>query len=413
MTLSVFLLWAPQILGSDSLQTRNNASVVQSNLAGRLNQILNQTEEIRVVFQRIAVRASNEGAPGWDRIITYANIADQTINLVRNKIDGLANRLNLNEMPFPSGIHITRFPIDVLPQGIWNKKWTLRFPDIDAPIPNFPPTVSGSAQFLESFIDLVEQPLADALQAANDLDNEMATALAAAKANSNYSFSVSNSGSFPNADYFYGENIRNWLGAPGVVLLVNELSALLDGNEKAYDGLAKQTITLVGEGGNLAVILKPIFAIAPTFINMMKELIAHVDSDIEGAENSASYDREAHIHSDIELIDARLEDHRIVFEEWRTLSIRTRIEINLAGHGDHPHPIAIFQLPEQFGGYLELAQEIVQNTIDNMVAAGQNVHKAVMYNSRGNDKFAAGDYKKAYHYYGKSYREATKEDHKD
>jgi len=126
------------------------------------------------------------------------------------------------------------------------------------------------------------------------------------------------------------------------------------------------------------------------------------------AENKASYLRAGHIHQDLDLANAQLEDHRIVFSEWRTLSIRTRIEINLAGHEDHPHPLAMFQLPKQLGGYLELAQEIVQITIANMMAAGQNVYKAEKYLNRGNDEFLAGNYKNAYRFYGKSYHEATK-----
>ena len=68
VTLIVFLLWATQILGSDSLQTRNNAPVVQSNLAVRLNTFLTRTEEIRIVLLRIANEANNEGVQGADKI---------------------------------------------------------------------------------------------------------------------------------------------------------------------------------------------------------------------------------------------------------------------------------------------------------------------------------------------------------
>ena len=88
--------------------------------------------------------------------------------------------------------------------------------------------------------------------------------------------------------------------------------------------------------------------------------------------------------------------------------MRTRIEINLAGHGDHPHPIAIFQLPAQYGGYLELARDIVQETINEMIAAGENVHQAQQFWDRGNTEFSSGHYKKAYDLYSQSYNESTK-----
>ena len=68
----------------------------------------------------------------------------------------------------------------------------------------------------------------------------------------------------------------------------------------------------------------------------------------------------------------------------------------------------MFQLPEIFGGYLELVREIVEITINMMKDAGQDIHNANEKLIKGDEKFAAGEYKKAYKEYGKSYREATK-----
>ena len=407
VTLIVFLLWATQILGSDSLQTRNNAPVVQSNLAVRLNTFLTRTEEIRIVLLRIANEANNEGVQGADKIYEAVLEAGETITLVRERVNDLTSRLDLNTMPFPSGIHIKGFPITVPGQGIWKKRWTLNFPDIDATIHGFPPQIPPNlTSTLLRFLDLVDQPLSFALQAVQDMDNQMTKSLAAVRSSAEYPTFSSRSDSFPEAHYFYPEKIRKWLGNPVVVVAANVLAAYFEGFQNMMVDIGDQDLELVGEGGNLSLPVRFVPTKLKKITSLLKVLINHIASDASRAENSASYVREEHIHGDIEVLDGK-------FEEWRTLSIRTRIEINLAGHGDHPHPIAIFQLPTQFGGYLELARDIVQETINNMLAAGQNVHKAVMYHSRGNDKFAAGEYKKAYRYYSKSYREATKEDHED
>lgn len=141
---------------------------------------------------------------------------------------------------------------------------------------------------------------------------------------------------------------------------------------------------------------------------MINTGIQHISSSSTGAEVTANYLRLDHIHTDVDIVQDSLDSHIADFQVWKEFSLRTRIEINLSGHGSHPHSIAIFQLPEIFGGYLELVREIVEITITMMKDAGQDIHNANEKLIKGDEKFAAGEYKKAYKEYGKSYREATK-----
>jgi len=85
-----------------------------------------------------------------------------------------------------------------------------------------------------------------------------------------------------------------------------------------------------------------------------------------------------------------------------------QIEINLAGHGVHPHPIAMFQLPATEGGYLDTARTIVVNTIETMRVLGESVKQAEMKLAMGDEKYAVGDYKGAYYRYSQAYRYATR-----
>ena len=150
----------------------------------------------------------------------------------------------------------------------------------------------------------------------------------------------------------------------------------------------------------------------------------------------ASYHRLGHIHTDLVDVDADLEvvvdsinamsvsqvlmagaidsirsgldQVRTEFEAWTILALRTKIEQNLARHGQQVHPLAIFVLPAAFGGHLELAREIVAETISDMMAAGQRVYFAEEQLAKGDEEFAAGNYKKAYDYFGAAYLSATK-----
>jgi hypothetical protein len=267
---------------------------------------------------------------------------------------------------------------------------------------------------IANFLNLVDNALERLQIALAAFDLNLSTSLAQARASVDHNNFSPNSDSLPDANYFYGPIIREWLGHPAVILTVALVNEKAEDLSKKLDALTKQDISIVGEGGNLSS-LRVAFSWLFSGWDLINAFVDNIDGNIEGSEVTASYLRLGHIHTDIDgitdsiaFIDSRLNSHIADFQVWKELSIRTQIEINLAGHGKHPHPVAIFQLPEQFGGYLELAREIVADVIQMMLAAGQDIHKANEQLIRGDERFAAGEYKKAYTEYSKSYDEATK-----
>jgi hypothetical protein len=189
--------------------------------------------------------------------------------------------------------------------------------------------------------------------------------------------------------------------------------ALIDAQIDAVRDLCDQDL-VVGGGGN-AAILK---AFSQTLVYCSDIIKYYVDdclSNVAFARTTANLNRLEHVHGDLEIaqdtsdeVISNLRQHRMEFAEWTALSMRTRIEINLAGHGEHPHPIALFQLPQQYGGYLELARDIVAETITNMTAAGEHVGNAEKWLAKGDEDVSSASYKRAYEYYAKAYRDATR-----
>lgn len=202
--------------------------------------------------------------------------------------------------------------------------------------------------------------------------------------------------SFPNAVYGCWRECRLPFELTRIWVNLVALARLV---ENTVDKGAKQTIVAVG-GGNLSLIMAPI-SVVVAFTRLVADNIQSCDGNIQGSEIAASYLRLAALRGDHIYSDS-------VFNAYLIFDLRTRIEINLGGHGNHPHPIAIFQLPAQFGGYLELARDITKETILTMILAGQDVDKAERFFGEGEAEFAAGNYKRAYAEYGKAYRAATR-----
>ena len=78
-------------------------------------------------------------------------------------------------------------------------------------------------------------------------------------------------------------------------------------------------------------------------------------------------------------------------------------ELLQAGRGG----LGLLELPEAFGGRLELTRSIVVDTIANFRKAGQSVGSAEGSLSRGDDALAIKDYKTAFTYYRNAYRLAV------
>jgi hypothetical protein len=88
----------------------------------------------------------------------------------------------------------------------------------------------------------------------------------------------------------------------------------------------------------------------------------------------------------------------------QALTLRLQIEANLGQR----NAVGLFELPQAQGGQLELVRSIVNDIIQKLLAAGQDVGNAQMKLAQGDTDFAAGDFKKAYGDYAQAYSAAVR-----
>jgi len=379
------------------MNTVGFAQDTSGELTNKLNNLIDKVSLIRDEFQSIAEQLNTTGVPGFELLEEFGDRAKDRLDSLKSKISLLNDLFSLDSVSIPLN------NITVSKQHLWNNDWRFKIPEVKlkaissnnspngSPVPKFKP-------FLLDFLNMLDQPLDNLLESIRALNDSITTNLAIARSHTNHNFSIEE-GSFPEAEYWYPDIIRETLGKPEIVLLLKVDYEIWETDARLIEALAEQDISIVGEGGNLGII-KAVNLIVGC-IGLVKEIAEHV-------ETLETFDLDVGSYKRLEYIHAEIDTFRTDFKNWTTLSIRTRIEINLAGHGDHPHPIAIFQLPAQFGGYLELARDIVQETIEQMNAAGENVYQAQLFWGRGNNELIAGHYKKAYDLYSQSYNEATK-----
>jgi hypothetical protein len=93
--------------------------------------------------------------------------------------------------------------------------------------------------------------------------------------------------------------------------------------------------------------------------------------------------------------------------ELRDLILRTQIEADLA-QADSATPVALYLTPTAKGGYLDLVQTIVTQTLANIQAAGGDVSAAQALLLQANAAKTAGQFKNAYALYRKAYKAAAK-----
>ena len=84
--------------------------------------------------------------------------------------------------------------------------------------------------------------------------------------------------------------------------------------------------------------------------------------------------------------------------------LRLKIEANLAQ--PFPQAVIAFMLPAP-DGYLELARDIVADSIQKVLAAGLSVGPAQNFFAQAETRRQNGDYKRAYQFYGNAYRAAA------
>lgn len=91
--------------------------------------------------------------------------------------------------------------------------------------------------------------------------------------------------------------------------------------------------------------------------------------------------------------------------ELRDLILRTQIEADLS-EADSAVVVALYEIPNANGGYLDLVQLIVTETLAHVQAAGGSISNAQTFLNNANAAKAAGNFKSAYALYRKAYKAA-------
>lgn len=94
-----------------------------------------------------------------------------------------------------------------------------------------------------------------------------------------------------------------------------------------------------------------------------------------------------------------------ILTSLRTAYLRMLIENDLTRQA-HTR-ISMFELPQQFGGLLETAKAIVEETLTRRAAAGVDVRRASEEFAAGNSELANGNFKSAYTHYRTAYQRAV------
>jgi len=128
----------------------------------------------------------------------------------------------------------------------------------------------------------------------------------------------------------------------------------------------------------------------------------------------ADLDRDvAQVEAKLDVLDVKVnhvqeneDDQSMCLLDFQELALRLRIEADLVRSGNDR--ISSFQLPEAVGGFLEVVQGIVFDTLENRAAAGRNVDQARSDFARANQAYSELDFRRAYDYYRKAYQGAVR-----
>ena len=101
-------------------------------------------------------------------------------------------------------------------------------------------------------------------------------------------------------------------------------------------------------------------------------------------------------------LPGRLSAHAVNIRDnlYIAFELRFRIEANLAGE----QPLAMFQMPGQFGGKLEVVERVEYDTIEYARAAGMNIGNAEAEYAAGANSFSSKQYGSAYRHFANAYK---------
>jgi hypothetical protein len=365
--------------------------------------MIDKGKAIQLKFVSIVSKGQGQGIHGWDKFADIVQKASEIISDVESMSEELTNRISDLELPFPDKLTIPKHTVRILGKNVTFKKLNIPVPKGDRKFPRV-------SEFYTQFLEPGDRILDKMLELVTEIDDSQPVIMSFNKPISDL---PENSDDFPNANYLYNQITRDSYGDAQHRSSINMIAAYTGAIRDLIDDFKGQVV-ITGAGGNVSLFTSMI-SILNGCLSAYKELLSNIDGDTGGAEVTASYERLGYIHLQVDSVNDKVEtltnkidNFRDSHSSWEQLSIRTKIEENLAGHGDHPHPIAIFQLPQQFGGYLEIARNIVFEIIIKMVQAGQDIYNAENLYDQGNVKYNQGEYKQAYYYYSKAHGELTK-----
>lgn len=354
-------------------------------LSDKIHEMIDKMKEIRLKLVSIALKG--QGVPNWDRFENAVDRLSETIGDVETRIDNLVDRISNLQLPFPNNLNFPRRRILILGRYV-------TFPSVNIPVPGSNRQFPKVSEFFADFLEPGNKALDKILELATTIDDSMSTIP--------LSYPVENPSSdttdWVYANYTWPNTQGTFWTRPGWVLTMKVINQTLQGVGEVLKDCFDQEI-IIGAGGNIAL-AKGITDGILAALNVFMEIAGELDGDATEVEVTASYYRLKYIKEQLGLQHSE----QTIFAE-RELDYD--IEQNLAGQGSYQQPMAIFQLPSYYGGHLERAQQIVEDVIERMLQAGENIYQAVEYHARGDEEFINGNYKLAYYYYGKAYSEAT------
>lgn len=145
------------------------------------------------------------------------------------------------------------------------------------------------------------------------------------------------------------------------------------------------------------------FTAVSTQVTNVQNALTALKTDIDNS-FSAVTTQISNVQTSVNTANTKIDALNVTVVAGNDLDLRLQIEEDLANPGNHS--IALFEVPNAQGGYLDLARTIVADIIQKMTAAGQSVGNGPSFLASGDQARAAGRFKDAYAAYSKAYQAA-------
>ncbi|HZM91683.1 MAG TPA: hypothetical protein VFF31_34505 [Blastocatellia bacterium] len=195
--------------------------------------------------------------------------------------------------------------------------------------------------------------------------------------------------------------------AAGAVLALKTLKDIKDDcNGATFQSDIKSQVT-----SSTTSILNKVDAAKTTIVDKVEATKTTIVDTVEAAKNTVAAKVDANAATIMDNDNANktsiVNNDNANKNELRDLMLRTQIEADLA-QADSATPVALYLTPTAKGGYLDLVQTIVTQTLANIQAAGGDVSAAQSLLTQANTAKTAGQFKAAYALYRKAYKAASK-----